>query len=312
MANEIIFLFGAGASRGALHIDPCDPPLGREVYDRLAECFPNEWGHDSRLGRYGNKLRENFERTMFKEVCRWEPSISILEWQRKMTLYFSRFTPKSTSNNLFTKLLEFLRDTLIISNSIFASLNYDCVFEQAAYRLGFQVDYSCNEIENNGIRILKVHGSCNFITENIQSRMPYLTNTNSQIDCGMECLQPVDVEKVLERRFSDANAFYYPVMSLYSFGRNSLVAGTRIQKIRNTWSGYVSRASLIVVIGVKPNCEDTHVWNPIKETKSANLFYIGSQEDFKIWASANSNFKFLAEEFNDGFESLLRILDSKF
>jgi hypothetical protein len=309
MTNQIVFLFGAGASKGAGHILPYDPPLGTELYGRLEERFLKEWGPGSRLGQYALGLRQNFEKTMFNEVCRWNPSINILEWQRKMALYFSSFGLDSTGEDLYSKLLSSLRDMGIIRKSIFGSLNYDCVLEQAAYELGLQVNYSCGETENNTLCILKVHGSCNFITEDIKQMRRYLTNAYSHINCGMNCLRPVDVEKALEQRFSDSNASYYPVMSLYSFGKNSLVAGPRIQEIRNTWRQCVSSASVVAIIGVSPNCEDTHIWNPIKETSAAKLFYIGSQGHFESWAQGNSNFRFLAETFKEALESLLKDLN---
>jgi hypothetical protein len=181
--------------------------------------------------------------------------------------------------------------------------------EQAAYKLGLQANYSCGETDDNTICILKIHGSCNFITEDIQQWRPYLTNAGSYLNCGMNYLRPVDIEKALKQRFSDSHASYYPVMSLYSFGKNSLVAGTRIQEIRNTWCKCVSSASVVAIIGVRPNCEDTHIWNPIKETSAAKLFYIGSQGDFRSWVHGNSNFKFLAERFKEGLESLLKCLN---
>ena len=299
MANQVVFLFGAGASNGVGHILPCAPPLGRYIYDKLAECFPEEWGPGSQLACYSAGLRQDFEKTMFNQVCFWNSSLAILEWQQQMAVYFSRFTPDSTGEDLYSRLLSFLRDTGKIRNTIFASLNYDCIFEQAAYKLGFQVDYSCGETEDNAIRVFKVHGSCNFITGDIGQWKQHLTNPNSHLNCRMNCLRPVDVEKTLESNFSDVNAFYYPVMSLYSFGKDSLVSGTRIQEIRNAWRRCVSNASVVVIIGVRPNSEDTHVWIPIMETP-AKPFYIG----FDSWAPANSRFKFLGKTFEKGFDNL--------
>jgi hypothetical protein len=311
MASELVFLFGAGASKGAgqgRYVLPCDPPLGTEVYDKLAERFPGEWGHSSRLGQYSDGLRKDFEKTMSDEVCLWNPSLSILEWQRKMALYFASFTVDSEGKDLYSRLLLFLQDTGKIRNSLFASLNYDCLFEQAAYRLGFQVDYACPEGVDRAIRVFKIHGSCNFVTEDIRRGEAYLTNPNSHLACGMECLQPVDAEKVLAAKFSDPGASYYPVMSLYSLGKDSLVAGTRIQQIRKAWSEYLSGALVAAIIGVRPNSEDTHIWTPIKSA-SAKLFYIGSENHFRIWASANSHFELLAETFKEGFGTLLGRLD---
>ena len=307
MQNKVVLLFGAGASKGATHILPYDPPLGIEVYDRLAECFPKEWGPGSQLSRYSEGLRQNFEKTMFDEVCFWNPSLSILEWQRSMALYFSRFTPEPAGEDLYSKLLLFLRDRGKIRDVVFASVNYDCIFEQAAYRLGLQVDYSGGEARENVIRVLKVHGSCNFITENIERLRPYLKSSNSAIECKIDYLQPVGIEQVLTSKFSNPYAPYYPVMSLYSFGKNSIVAGGKIQEIRNAWYQYVLNTSLVAIIGVSPNKDDSHIWKPMQDT-SAKLFYIGSQCHFKKWQVANPNFKYVGERFNEAFDSFLGLL----
>ena len=68
MAKDLVYLFGAGASKGARHILPYDPPLGVKVYDHLAEHFPAEWGPGSRLNRYSEGLRYNFEETMLSRT----------------------------------------------------------------------------------------------------------------------------------------------------------------------------------------------------------------------------------------------------
>jgi hypothetical protein len=52
--GKVLFLFGAGASKGAGHIDPTDPPSGADVYDRLAWECPSVWGAGSQLGRKVN------------------------------------------------------------------------------------------------------------------------------------------------------------------------------------------------------------------------------------------------------------------
>ncbi len=119
MEKQIAILFGAGASKGATHITPSQPPLGKDLYDRLAKDFPKEWGSESRLGRYSDGLRQDFERTMSDEVCRWVPSIAVLEWQRPMARYFARFAPDGTGDDLYSRLLRFLREHGKIQRAMF-------------------------------------------------------------------------------------------------------------------------------------------------------------------------------------------------
>ena len=103
--DTIAFLFGAGASKGALHVDPSDPPVGNELYDRLAQGFPREWGPGSTLGQHCEGFRNDFEKTLSKEVSLRYPALSILEWMRPMSLYFSRFSPDNSRDDLYSRLL---------------------------------------------------------------------------------------------------------------------------------------------------------------------------------------------------------------
>lgn len=312
MRSELVFLFGAGASHGATNVLPCAPPLGTNLYDELSTYSPAVWGRGSRVGRYGNELRKDFEKTLFKEVCMWNPSLDVLEWLRPIALYFSRFSPDSSATDFYSRLLLFLRTKGLLRSSTFGSLNYDTIFEQAAYRLGMEVDYSAAENGEETVRVLKVHGSSNFISGDMERYKMYLTNPNSATGGKINFLCPVRVEEVLRKRFADRQRLYFPVMSLYSFGKNNLIAGNQISEIRNKWQETVSRASLVVIIGVRPNSEDLHIWEPIKnKTEEArNLFYIGSDDHFKSWTSANRNFVHLGKTFEEGFGPLLARLNS--
>ena len=306
MAETITFLFGAGASKGAVHVDPCAPPVGKELYDRLAHSFPREWGPGSPLSQYCDGFRNDFENTMSKEISTQYAPLFILEWMRPMSLYFSRFTPDKTGKDLYTRLLLCLQAKGLIGNSIFGSLNYDCIFEKAAHRIGFKINYSGKKAKIDAISVLKVHGSCNFVTEDMESKSQYLSGyTESQID--YVSLQ--DIETELRAKFFGSAACHYPFVSLYAFGKNTIVGGREIQKIRTAWSQTVSSTSLLAIIGVKPNKDDSHIWDPVKKT-SARLLYIGSQTDFAAWLSANSRFKHLGSTFELGFDNLIKSLAS--
>ena len=304
MPDEIVFLFGAGASRGAGHINPCETPLGPQLYERLAEAYPDEWGDRSVMRVFRDGLRENFEKTMFDVICVRHPSIHTLECQQKMALYFSKFTPDGTGEDLYSRLLSALRGGGKLPETIFGSLNYDCILEQAASQCGLEVDYSPGSNQKDAVRLLKLHGSCNFITPDIQKWLPQLTMAGAHLGCDMESLAPTGIGDLLNARFSDRYGRFFPVMSLYAFGKNSLVGGTRIQEIRNTWSQCVSAASLVAIVGVKANPEDHHIWTPVQETK-ARVLYIGDDESFKAWKAANAKTEHLARTFDQGFEPLL-------
>lgn len=53
---------------------------------------------------------------------------------------------------------------------------------------------------------------------------------------------------------------FYPAISPYAWGNTTPVAGVQIQSIRNRFTTAVLNASTLVVIGVRPNSDDRHVW----------------------------------------------------
>jgi len=88
MTDETVFLFGAGASKGAGHIEPGCPPVMNGIYDELAKTFPAEWGAGTHLAVHASKFRENFEPTFSEEVLTFgggiprAGSLTLLEKQR--------------------------------------------------------------------------------------------------------------------------------------------------------------------------------------------------------------------------------------
>jgi len=111
----LAFLLGAGASRGAGHVGPEDPPLMNELYDRLAKQFPQDWGSGSPLHAHSAQFRQNFEETYFKEVIKEAPftqdTLTLLEHLRPLALYFSQFIIDSTGLDLYSKPLSSLAST---------------------------------------------------------------------------------------------------------------------------------------------------------------------------------------------------------
>src|SRR5438034_882087 len=104
MTTEFAFLFGAGASKAlGMHVKPCTPPLMRELYDELAKAFPKEWGVGSPLERYRDQFKNDFEQTYTEVVLKNTneyalpgPALSLLEGQKPLALYFSRFVLDGT------------------------------------------------------------------------------------------------------------------------------------------------------------------------------------------------------------------------
>ena len=314
MANQIVFLFGAGASKGATHILPYCPPVMRGLYNELAKYDPNEWGPTSRLSAYADRFRGDFEAT-FSEVVLKIPkdntaprvtldSLTLLEKQRLLARYFSQFFLDSSSMDYYSKLLATLNDADQIPSCFFASLNYECLFEQAGHRLGFPVDYLCSE--SKSVRVAKLHGSCNFITKKLsRDDQALLASPGLRYEIEFDILPPVNVGEKLKEYFS--NPAYLPVMSQVSPGKEHFVAPGKIQQIRNAWSGALSTTPTLVIIGVAHNRNDRHVVEPIRQTR-AKIFYVGDNCNFIKWQAENKAFEHVEQKFEHGFKGIIQRL----
>ena len=181
MTTQFAFLLGAGASKASgMHVKPCTPPLMRELYDELARFFRKEWGPGSFFARYADQFRKDFEQTFTEVVLKNTneyalsgPALSLLEGQRPLALYFSRFVLDRTRMDCYSKLLDALGRSGNIPHTIFGSLNYDCLFEQAAGILDLRIDYKWSNAVDS-IRVAKLHGSSNFIAQIDQRTMAIL------------------------------------------------------------------------------------------------------------------------------------------
>lgn len=307
--SSLAFLFGAGASKAAKHVQPYSPPLMCELYNELAKVFPAEWGAESPLAKHGEQFRKDFETTFSEVVLGRAPftrdSLSLLERQRPLALYFSRFILDSSGIDYYSLLLRSLKEQERIHHSFFGALNYDCLFEQAADKLGLHVDYSCGETRPGAICVAKIHGSCNFITQGIfQNQRAQMATPGVHYEVKVTFLPPIGVELTLKNRFSSVKPEYFPVMSQISPEKQQLVAPVKIQDIRNRWHEGVINAAVVVVIGVSYNTNDIHILETIKEV-SVPIFYIGGGEDFKKWHGTNERFEHIHDTFEQGFKLLL-------
>src|SRR5437879_3053944 len=218
----LVFLFGAGASFGAGNFDPFrikpyPPPLGCDLYDALAKQFPKTWGAASRFAGVADEFKEDFEAAS-ERYCNSETSVvSALPAPARspaddMACYFATFDPDGT--DLYSELLLALKARSLIAQTVFASLNYDCVFEKAALRLNYRVHYegidSTPVVPGDDVRVIKPHGSCNFLTSKTeQPIMKFLLN-GLMVEAGIEAVNPESVCGALETRTR------YAVMSNYA------------------------------------------------------------------------------------------------
>jgi hypothetical protein len=157
-----VVLLGAGASFGSLDASPSVPPLGFGLFDALA----------SRTGLAASlpddlkaKFRANFEAGM---AAYYEYSGGdVMRFQRELAHYMAEFEPGPES--AYVRLIE----KLGISRCILCTLNYDLLIELSASHVGHNTAYTTTN-SPGFLRLLKLHGSCNF-----WPHMPGITIKNS-------------------------------------------------------------------------------------------------------------------------------------
>jgi hypothetical protein len=129
--------------------------------------------------------------------------------------------------------------------------------------------------------VLKLHGSCNFVTKGANAQRHQLSARGTRVELGREEL-PVGPSlgdalgiKKEEREF--------PVMSLTSPEKDTLSATAKLSQMRASWGQLVIAASSVVIIGVRYNAADTHITKPL-QSAHGRIFYVGSEEDLRIWS----------------------------
>ena len=295
-----------------MHVKPGAPPLMRELYDEMARAFPHEWGAGSPLEKYRDQFRNDFEQTFTEAVLGITKdfglpgtSLSLLEKLSPLALYFSRFVLDPTATDYYSKLLVALRNSGNIPRTVFGSLNYECLFEQAAQNLGLALDYEWDDAKLDRVCVAKLHGSCNFIRHLSQIERALLASTAVQVEVPLSILPVRGLEKALSEKLSAWECL--PIMSQVSHYKEQLLAPATIQRMRNGWNAAVHRAKFVAIIGVSFNCYDRHIIEPIQNA-SGTVLYIGDQASFKMWHAANKHTELIAEKLEGGLHLLLNQL----
>ena len=159
--------------------------------------------------------------------------------------------------------------------------------------------------DNKGIKILKIHGSCNFIKTGIQGKGNFIMG-KGLVEGPLEIIHPYEVEK----RMNDCPL--PSAMSLYARGKKVIIAPQQINQIIKEFEECVNKSKVIVIIGVRPNPDDHHIWDPLITT-SAKLLLIGNESDCKEWLSKyrkNKDDKWVSNRFNIGFNEICGFLDN--
>jgi len=299
MDDKVSILFGAGASTGCGGIiNP--PPVGKHLFKRLAKDFPETWG---RVPKKYTKLFKNFEEGM---GALYDDDKDIFYLLKDMTVFFSRFLIKNPRENLYCKVVARYYKQLISQKIIFSTINYDCLLEYAIESIS--QSYTISYVGNNpGIRILKIHGSCNFICPGVVGDGKW-KHTGGKINTPLEFIHPSKVEDRMD------NSPVPAAMSLYVKSKEKIIAPGLIDQMIEEFQNEILESGVIIIIGVYPNIEDTHIWKNLAST-DGSLYMVGNKKACKDWLSGhrnNINDRWLGSKFHSSYNELINILDTKF
>ncbi len=266
------FLFGAGASFGAGEISPGPPPLGAQLYDALRREYPETWG----------KLVRSDEDEAFRDVdTPFEKGMGLV-WERRdqraqvlisdMAIYFTRFEPGGMQDS-YSRLLKLLILRNLLGRSTFATLNYDCIFEYAANRLGLGVNYHGRRGTAQTVPVIKPHGSCNFVMRGLGTDIVMedvvMSGMGAFYEGPIQARPPREIPALYSKGPSMP-----PAISLYCPGKPSPMAPTFLARLRSRWQEACEAADVVVVIGARVVLDDQHVWGHLLKNK-CEVWYVG-------------------------------------
>jgi hypothetical protein len=215
---------------------------------------------------------------------------------------FASFKPPDDGTDFYTLLITGLIANRLIDETVFASLNYECILEQAGERLGLTVGYGSRGRPAKALVVLKPHGSCNLVpdtgTNVFQNIRIVGAGGSSQYFAGPVKAVPLhDIEQLTHGSFP-------PAMSLYAPGKHTPVALDWVNRVREEWRILAVGCQTIAIIGVRPIWADAHLWEPVIESK-ARVMYIGAAHDHaQLVTKLDRGVEHVGHTFDEGFELL--------
>jgi hypothetical protein len=293
-------LVGAGASHGAGEVKPGPPPLGSELYEWLRKLYPGTWG--AVAGHLDAQFRDNFEIGMHDAWTNYSREVQALLID--MGRAFVRFEPPADGSDYYSTLVRGLLENQLLTRCAIASLNYECVLEQAAIQLGAAVGYQRAGQPTNGLVVLKPHGSCNLLPpRGLQVTNSSFVGVGSYYEGPLEPRRLDEIEALYAADYS-----FPPAMSLYAPGKNTPVGASWVNRARKEWRGVAVNADVVAVIGVRPIWADAHIWDPVLQSHAAIWYIGGDPERSDLAAKASRDVLHLGRTFDEGVDRLNRML----
>jgi len=294
-AIDSVILFGAGASAGLTGVIPERPPQGGQLFGRLAHHFPSSWG-GLPTSLKSTFLHKGFEAGM-ADLYRHH-SRSVPELMQDLSLYFLSFDIMLSATNLnsYCQLAQLVEDQTV-ENTLFSTVNYDCLLEIAFASRQLAFDYF--RAPDGAVPIWKLHGSCNF-------RSAWFNGSRgSKSASDADPIEPLEIPEARDV-WNSANRTL-PAMSIYLRDRYAKTGHPQILDLQKRWGGVVRSAICVVVVGVRPLPGDDHIWGPLADTP-ANLIYVGDEGAFQRWDTQhrrNGESEFAGSTFEQGFDAIV-------
>ena len=305
--EPIILLFGAGASYGSLGMVK-RPPLSACLFDELYNEYPMTWRTIS--GDLVSIFKKDFEEGMGRLYQEGEAKheYNVAKILKDMAIYFSKFKIDNTDINLYSRLISKYEKYIRQGRIILSTLNYECLIEDALLNLGLDIKDIDYFNSSNGIKLLKLHGSCNFIPRNFLGNDDNMTLyiDSATINTRIEPVRPGNVQGEL------STMPIFPAMSLFTREKKNVINPSQIERIVILFQEYVKASKTILSIGVRPNPVDVHIWDHISKSP-AELFLIADEDECMNWISKyrNKNGRHIDNEFASSFDRICEIIDSK-
>jgi hypothetical protein len=264
-------VFGAGASFGSGDVIPYPPPLGDKLFEKLD-------GLKKTASRIPENIKEifrtNFEQGM-AEYFKYT-NMTVMSFQRELAGYLAKFSPGEI--NHYTRLIEKLNPR----RTVYCSLNYDLLFELAAENLKLGIMYS-NRFEPGYLRLLKIHGSCNFWPDIADNAFRGVRITGATYADMSIPIKPVNQQKsILKALTEDSIA---PSIAMYAEGKSVRVSPGYVLHQQEMWENSLNSTSKVFIVGVRVHLADKHIWDKLASCK-AQIHYFGLSNDepgFNEW-----------------------------
>lgn len=268
---RICVLFGAGASAFSEPNNFPTPPLGENLFAELRQA-----GLIS--SDLNGEIREVFENEGF------ETGMSLLNQRtnrdynpllKATALFLSQFLP--SKDNYYRTFISKISHRL--NRFTIGTLNYDNLIEHSALNLGISISYSFAH-RQRVLSVLKLHGSSGFVPDLGSNTITNFTSSGCDVDIEAPVKHLIDYEDIKRWCATDHTHSLAPVMSMYMRGKRTPVCRGEVNRQRSEWAAALRRAEICYVVGVKTVPEDTHIWDPLFESRCRIAYVNPDPRDF--------------------------------